>query len=364
MKKNKVFPILNLNHESFLERYNNKEVTLLVDKSGAEKFCIRRKDFYLDNIILFVGFILIMTAIVCAYKYAWYFALLYFVFGPFSLFLSNAVRISYVKKLCLKDRDIFTTSMQSKLIQILPTKHFNPYKNLGDYVSSDNANTLIKEIDTFLDELNKATDTTSVYHKSNNAKSKDIVDKKEIFKIANTTKNTRKLNSKSQKHTHKPVRQLSEYIRNLNLEVQAYIDEHFGDDKIYCDKSPDVLYQIIYDDSDLGPSFSQTLFKFIKEKGISETDCYKNANVDRRLFSKIRSNKNYQPRKNTVFALIIGLKLNLDEAKKLLDSAGYSISHSIKQDLIMEYVIKKQIFDILQVNEILYSFDCPILGTK
>jgi hypothetical protein len=60
------------------------------------------------------------------------------------------------------------------------------------------------------------------------------------------------------------------------LEIQAYIDEHFGDDKIYCDKSPDVLYQIIYDDSDLGPSFSQTLFKFIKEKGISETDCYRN----------------------------------------------------------------------------------------
>jgi hypothetical protein len=235
---------------------------------------------------------------------------------------------------------------------------------LGDYVSSDNVDKLIKEIDTFLDELNETIDTNCVYHKSNNAKSKDTIDKKEIFKIANTTKNTRKLNSKVQKQPHKPVRQLSEYIRSLNLEIQAYIDEHFGDDKIYCDKSPDVLYQIIYDDSDLGPSFSQTLFKFIKEKGISETDCYKNANVDRRLFSKIRSNKNYQPRKNTVFALVIGLKLNLDEAKELLDSAGYSISHSIKQDLIMEYLIKKQIFDILQVNDVLYSFDCPILGTK
>ena len=164
MKKQTVSPILYISYEKFVEHYNNKEVTLLVDKSGAEKFCIRRKDFYLDNIILFIAFILIMTAIVCAYKYSWYFALLYFVFGPFSLFLSNAVRISYVKKLCLKDRDIFTTSMQSKLIQILPTKHFK----LDDDVSSDNANTLIKEIDTFLDELNKATDTTSVYHKSNN----------------------------------------------------------------------------------------------------------------------------------------------------------------------------------------------------
>lgn len=112
----------------------------------------------------------------------------------------------------------------------------------------------------------------------------------------------------------------------------------------------------------LEPTFSQTLFKFIKEKGISETDCYKNANLDRRLFSKIRSNDSYQPRKNTVFALIIGLKLNLDEAEKLLDSAGYSISHSIKLDTIMEYLIKRQVYDILIVNEILYSFECQILG--
>ena len=80
------------------------------------------------------------------------------------------------------------------------------------------------------------------------------------------------------------------------------------------------------------------------------------------IFSKIRSNDAYQPRKITIFALIIGLKLNLDEAEKLLDSAGYSISHSIKLDTIMEYLIKKEVHDILIVNEILYSFDCQILG--
>ena len=182
-------------------------------------------------------------------------------------------------------------------------------------------------------------------------------------------------------------------IQLLKLEVQKYIDENFYDSSpIYFqsplpversysykipsleqDKSdkiqdvPIIFYQeSIQLDTDLleelEPTFSQTLFKFIKAKGISETDCYKKANLDRRLFSKIRSNDDYQPRKNTVFALIIGLRLNLKEAEELLDCAGYSISHSIKLDTIMEYLIKQEVYDILVVNEILDSFNCQLLG--
>ena len=174
-------------------------------------------------------------------------------------------------------------------------------------------------------------------------------------------------------------------MRNINIEqlksaVQLYIEKNFIEEckqKLsYIMKRPliinedtkylssNVFYQEISIDTldEMEPTFSQMLFRFIKEKGISETMCYKHANLDRRLFSKIRSNNDYQPRKNTVFALIIGLKLNLGEAEKLLDSAGYSISHSIKLDVIMEYLIKKQIYDILVVNEILDSFDCPLLG--
>ena len=113
---------------------------------------------------------------------------------------------------------------------------------------------------------------------------------------------------------------------------------------------------------ELEPTFSEILFQLIKEKGISETDCYKNANLDRKLFSKIISNTYYQPRKNTVFALCIGLGLDLPEAKKLLDAAGFSLSRSIKMDVVMAFLFKKKTSDIFVANEILESFDCTALG--
>lgn len=112
------------------------------------------------------------------------------------------------------------------------------------------------------------------------------------------------------------------------------------------------------------PSFSVILFRMIKRKGISQTKCYRRSNLDRRLFSKIRSDKDYHPQKNTIFALIIGLNLDIEEAQELLQAAGYSLSRNIKMDVIMEYLINEKIYDILAVNEILYSFDCPLLGSK
>ncbi|MBQ8750607.1 MAG: hypothetical protein IJZ30_03095 [Alphaproteobacteria bacterium] len=175
-------------------------------------------------------------------------------------------------------------------------------------------------------------------------------------------------------------------IQVLKIVVQKYLDINFIDEKSNgCKNNRYILDKIIsrkndYDeDKDIAfcqsevilepdllncmeDTFSKTLFKLIKRKGILETDCYKNSNLDRRLFSKIRSNDDYQPRKNTVFALIIGLKLNMYEAKMLLESAGYSISHSIKTDVIMECLIKHKVYDIITVNEILYSFNCPLLG--
>ena len=160
-------------------------------------------------------------------------------------------------------------------------------------------------------------------------------------------------------------------IKELKADIQKYLDENLIVEHACYDLATEPM--IFYQEAlpmeadlleDMEPTFSQTLFKMIKEKGISETDCYNNANLDRRLFSKIRSNDDYQPRKNTVFALCIGLKLNLDEAEELLDKAGYSISHSIKFDTIMEYLIKKEIYDIIVVNEVLFSFGCQTLGVK
>ena len=92
-------------------------------------------------------------------------------------------------------------------------------------------------------------------------------------------------------------------------------------------------------------------------------DVYKKANIDRRLFSKIRNNKDYTPSKPTVLSLAIALELNLDKTNDLLRKAGFALSHSNKFDIIIEYFISNQIYDIYKINETLFSFDQNILRT-
>lgn len=111
-----------------------------------------------------------------------------------------------------------------------------------------------------------------------------------------------------------------------------------------------------------GETFQQRLLRLIDEKGYKDPEVYNRANVDRKLFSKIRKNKNYVPKKNTVIAFALALRLNLDEATDLLKSAGMALSPGSKGDLIVEYCIQNGIYNILTVNELLDQYGQPTLG--
>lgn len=158
-------------------------------------------------------------------------------------------------------------------------------------------------------------------------------------------------------------------------ELQEYIDHHLNK-MILAESmisSKYIEHQILEDlhSSELEdfiktkrkPTFQKVLFQYIDKKEASDVEIYKKAGLDRKLFSKIRSNANYHPRKNTIISLALALELNIKETDKLLSSAGYSLSDSDTFDLVIQFCIEKKIHDLDDVNQALDYFSLkPLSG--
>ena len=110
-------------------------------------------------------------------------------------------------------------------------------------------------------------------------------------------------------------------------------------------------------------TFSEALIRMIDERGFKDPEVYKKANISKQHFSKIKNSKDYQPKKSTALAFAVALKLNLDETKDLIGKAGYLLTPSSKFDIIVEYFIVHNNYDIFELNEVLFAFTDQILGS-
>ena len=129
-----------------------------------------------------------------------------------------------------------------------------------------------------------------------------------------------------------------------------------------CSTSANVQETLKSLEQNINQTFVDKLLQHIREKGLRDSVVYKSAQVDKRLFSKIISNHEYKPSKDTAIALSLALKLSLDETNDMLSRAGYTFSHSNMRDIVIEFFFREEIYNLFDLNDVLYNLKLKLIG--
>ncbi|MGM0901886.1 MAG: hypothetical protein ACQEXB_12425 [Bacillota bacterium] len=157
--------------------------------------------------------------------------------------------------------------------------------------------------------------------------------------------------------------------KEMLIELERYIQNHLDRELVVCKSAEPYIESEKYIVEEIHqnelenfiethrkPTLNQVLFRFIDQSSARDSDVYKKAGIDRKHFSKIRTNPNYRPRKNTVIALALALELDFEDTDELLGAAGYSLSDSETYDLVIRFCLEKEIYDLYSVNQALDYF--------
>ena len=156
------------------------------------------------------------------------------------------------------------------------------------------------------------------------------------------------------------IEKLRQYIEKTKAEEMCFAAEVPKRKELSASKRASLEERLKNKDE----SFSEMLLRLIDERGMKDSDCYNKANVSRKVFSKIRCDRNYHPKKETALDFALALELDIEGTQQLLRTAGYSLSHSNIADIIVEYHILNGIFKVSDINEMLYEYDQKLLGTN